>query len=278
MRAARLIRKCILLGARCLAALLILVQPASQALAAPSENASTPFGAKTASGGALIGIFYDLKQDQKRQPVKVDYLQTFAAFVDSGWDEAVLSPFFRVTRPIYATQVFTPYMPADEGPKVFGVENIVKPSHWLVVFKGQVSPPQDGVYRFVGASDDVLAVAVNGKTVLVSDWNAGTNPTRWVEPEPVPKNAKGAMRFGDWFACRHDQIIDLDVLIGEFPGGKFGAWLAYEKQGVNYPLSTDPALAGDPVVPVFQLAHQAIEPHDQRVPYTTDAPPWKGWQ
>ena len=260
------------------AAFLILFHATQRGSGEESPGSSTPFGAKTASGGALIGIFYDLKQNQTGQPVSVDYLKTFAAFVDSGWDEAVLSPFFKVTRPIYATQVFTPYMPASEGPKVFGVENIVKPSHWMVVFKGQVSPPEDGVYRFVGASDDIMAVAVDGKTVLVSDWNAGPNPTKWVEPEPAPKNARGVMRFGDWFPCRKDQIIDLDILIGEFPGGKFGAWVAYEKQGVNYPLSTNPALAGDPVVPVFQLAHQSIPPQDQRVPYTTDAPTWKSYQ
>jgi hypothetical protein len=211
---------------------------------AEPADAVANFGAATASGGTLIGIFYDLKQDQKGKPVNADYLKVFADFVDSGWDEAVLSRFFRVTRPIYATEVFTPYMPASDGPKAFGVENVVEPSHWMVVYKGQVSPPEDGTYRFVGCADDIMAVAVNGKTTLVTLWAGRTNPTNWVPQDPGYKNHRDEIRSGDWFTCRKDQIIDLDILIGEFPGGKSGAWLTYQKKGEQYPISTERGFDG----------------------------------
>ena len=80
----------------------LLLSPASR-----GEDAdSSIFGSAEKSSGSLIGIFYDLKQNQQRQPVKAEYLRVMGEFLDSGWDEAVLSKYFRGTKPIYATEVF----------------------------------------------------------------------------------------------------------------------------------------------------------------------------
>jgi hypothetical protein len=130
-----------------------------------SAQDSSNFGSTEKKDSALVGIFYDLKGNPKREPVNGDYEETLGQFLKSGWDENVLRRFFRSTRPVYATQIFIPW---GGAPKAFGLEKIVKPLQWFVVYKGQVSPPEDGTYRFVGASDDHMAVAVNGKTCLVS--------------------------------------------------------------------------------------------------------------
>lgn len=244
------------------------------------DSGETAFGSREKMDNAMLGIFYDLKQTPKQHPLpwRVDHLKTLGEFLDSGWDESVLSPYFRATKPIYATQVFIPTMEASAAPAAFNLAGIVRPSQWFVIYKAQVSPPEDGVYRFVGVADDVLAVGVNSKTVLVSNFGAHRNYSQWTEPSPaesIPVWA-GKMRRGNWFSCRKGEIIDLDILIGEIPGSLFGAWLLIEKQGKTYPTVVDPKLGVQPVLPVFQVKKKAI-PYvrgDKTIPFSTDSAPW----
>ncbi|MEA3207575.1 MAG: hypothetical protein QOE70_632 [Chthoniobacter sp.] len=240
-----------------------------------ADSESLVFGSTEKTSGSLIGIFYDLKQNQQRQAVKADYLRTMGEFLDSGWDEAVLSRFFRGTKPIYATEVFIPWMGAGAAPKAFELEKIVRPEQWFVIYKGQVSPPEDGTYRFVGLADDVLAVAVNGKTELVSNFgNAQTSKWREAAPAEAIKVEPGKLRRGDWFEARKGKIVDLDILIGEHPGTAFGAWLLIERKGVKYPVVTDPKFGEQQVLPVFQVKKTALVVKKKDVPFSTDAEPW----
>lgn len=255
----------------------ILIGAISLSARAADNPESSAFGSSENPGDALIGIFYDLKQNQKGEPIKADYFQTVGEFLRSGWDESVLSPFFRVTRPIYATQVFIPNIGAGAGPMAFHVEDVVKPEQWIVVYKGQVSPPEDGTYRFVGIADDALAVAVNGKTTLVSHFGHWADLSGWKEFEPDKPNLlveSGKLRHSDWFECRKDQIIDLDILIGEYPGNAFGAWLLIEKKGVDYPLVDVPHFGKIPAYPVFQVRSQPIAPGNYGVPFSVGSTPW----
>jgi hypothetical protein len=253
------------------ALIVVLAVVAGGGLSLQAAEDSSAFGSTEKNNSALIGIFYDLKQNQKRESVNGDYLQTLGEFLKSGWDENVLRRYFRATRPIYATQVFIPHMGAGGAPKAFNVENVVQPQQWFVVYKGQVSPPEDGTYRFVGTSDDVMAVAINGKTCLVSHFMGTTDTSNWKLPEPTTTviTKVGPLRRGDWFECKKDQIIDLDILIGEYPGTAFGAWLFIEKKGSSYPTAN-----GVPVLPVFQVAKQSISPERQPIPFSTDSAPW----
>jgi hypothetical protein len=238
------------------------------------------FGSQEKSDGTLLGIFYDLKQNQKRQPLpsNIDHLKTLGEFVDSGWDENVLSRFFRGTRPIYATQVFIPTIGADTAPAAFGLAGVVKPSQWFVIYKAQVSPPEDGTWRFVGVADDVMAVGVNGKTVLVSNFGAHRNYSRWTEPAPneAVKVWAGTLKRGNWFTCRKGEIIDLDILIGEIPGNLFGAWLMIEKQGRTYPSVQDPKYGAQPVLPLFQVKKKTVANPGgpQSIPFSSGGEPW----
>ena len=241
----------------------------------PAAGLETSFGSSKKTAGSMLGIFFDLKQTQKRQPLPddVNHLQTLGAFLDSGWDESVLSRFFRATKPLYATEVMIHTMSADAAPQAFGLTGIVKPSHWFVIYKAQVSPPEDGTYRFVGIADDVLAVGVNGKTELVSLFGGHRNDSQWRESAPnesIPVWA-GKMKRGDWFACRKDQLIDLDILIGEIPGNLFGAWLLIEKQGAVYP-----SIGGHPLLPAFQVrAKPILNPGGEHaIPFSVNATPW----
>jgi hypothetical protein len=209
------------------------------------------FGRSEQVESALIGILYDLKQNQQREKQKPNYSSVVAKFIDNDWDEAVLNQYYRVSKPIYATQVFIPYIDAAAAPKAFKAEAYVEARHWVIHYKGQVSPPVDGTYRFVGQADDILAVAVNGETVLVGCHPGSGLPTRWQAKErPRVTSPCGWLTTGDWVDLRRDKPVDIDILVGERPGGGFAAWLLVERKGETYP--TDDK--GHPILPVFQLA------------------------
>ena len=255
-------------------ALLLLAVPGSH-----RAGAQETFGTRDSHGeAALLGIFYDLKQTQQRKPTGVsldDYDKIVANFINKNWDESVLGPHFRTVRSLNTTQIFIPMMSAGEAPRAFDAQTFVQPRMWLAHYKGQVSPPEDGTYRFVGFGDDLCAVAVDEKTVLVS---ALFNVPGWTAPVS-PKISVSDSRHltaGDWITLKKDQIIDLDVIIGERPGGKFGAFLLYEKQGVTYPLSD----THEPMLPVFQLVrHELPQLPVQRAPvFSIASQPWVGHQ
>lgn len=238
----------------------------------PEENKANVFGSEKKSEAALIGILYDLKQNQKREPQNVKYVELIGTFIREGWDEGILNRFFRVTKPLYTTQIFIPTMGANFAPKAFNAEKEVKPSAWVIHYKGQVSPPHAGTFRFVGLADDFVAVAVNGKTVMV-----GEHPGSQLEndgwrndPRQGPQTPSGKAVCGDWITLKEGEVVDLDVMIGERPGGQFGAWLMVEEQGVTYPPG--------PVLPVFQLAAHPLPEESRDVPKASAAKPEELWK
>ena len=225
-----------------------------------------------------MGIFYDLKQTQDHRPTGIDpdgYSAILDEFMSRGWDESVLNRYYRISKPLYTTQVFIPNMNADNGPKAFGAEKTVQPSRWVIHYKGQVAAPEPGTYRFWGIADDIIAVAVNGKTVLVGNRRDLQLPRlNWQATERDGAHAgDGKLRPGDWMTIHDGDILDLDILIGERPGGIFNAFLMVEKQGGIY----DTDRRGNLILPIFQIA-----PYD--TPKTRDAdfasgfPTWKSFQ
>ena len=240
------------------------------ASAAPVE---TSFGSSERKGATLIGIFYDLKQTQQREPIP-KFSRRYNSFLDeflvSGFDEAYINRFFRAALPLYTTQFAIPSMNADGAPKAFGVDGVVKPSYWIIHYKGQVAPPVDGTYRFVGNFDDMLDVAINRKVVLEGN-RPDTKFPRLGWKEPADKGPRVAAnhlaKYGDWITLKAGEPVDIDILIGERPGGQFHGVVLYEKQGDTYPRTAN----GEAILPLFQLAEKPM--NDQR--FLTDRPPWK---
>ncbi len=206
---------------------------------ADEKDAVGVFGSAQRSAGALIGILYDFKQNQKREPIPMDrqlFEKSVAQFIDGGWDEGFLNGYYRVPRALYTTELLVPTIDADTAPRAFGVEKTVQPRMWMVHYKGQVAAPADGTYRFLGDADDFVAVAVNGETVLVADIPGTRLRVKWFAKEPeVRFHGKYGGRFtaGDWITLRAGQPVDLDIITGESPGGQMRCQLAVEKQGAN---------------------------------------------
>ena len=231
-----------------------------------ADDNNSVFGSAQRSAGALIGILYDFKQTQKHEPVPMDrhlFEKLIAQFIDTGWDEGMLNGFYRVPRAMYATEILIPTINADLGPQVFGVEKTVQPRMWMVHYKGQVAAPTDGTYRFLADADDFTAVAVNGETVLVADIPGTRLQVKWFAKEPeVQLHGPHGGRFtpGDWIELRAGQPVDLDIILGESPGGQTRSQVAVEKKGVDYHGEMQP----------FQLAVTKNTP--------PGSVPWKGVQ
>lgn len=245
----------------------------------------TVFGSRTRKEGALIGIFYDLKQTQKREETGMsvgDYDRLVAKWLNNGWPEEDLSKFFRATRPMYADRIFVPKMWADHVPKIFDIDKYAKGRLWLVHYKGQVKPPHGGTFRFVGFCDDFIAVAINGRNVFVSHWPGMNFPgVDWRSPEGTgPRLVHGSIMVGDWFELKEDEVVDIDIAIGEIPGVHFSAWLFYEEKDKTYPMGPD----GVPLLPIFQVGDapmpelKPFQGQKSYPSYATDGPHWQAVQ
>ena len=245
---------------------------------------SSVFGTSKSTGGSLIGILYDLKQTQALEKLKMgphEYDKVVNEFLSSDWDEAVLNRYFRVTQPVFTTQVFIPLGRASVAPVAFSAEKIVEPSFFMVHYKGQVSPPSAGRWRFWGYGSEVCSVAVNGKTVLSSNWieHKVLNPIdtpdldRKSSAPPGRPVHCGLLTAGTWMNLRADEVVDLDVLIGERAGGSFCAVLLIEKEGETYEQQD-----GHAVYPIFQLApfDTPLPRKDSKAPpFARHGPIWK---
>lgn len=242
-----------------------------------AQEAANLFGSVEKSETALIGTFYDLKQTQRREPPAdhKEYSDVVEEFLANGWDESVLNRYFRASQALYTTQIFIPRMRADAAPKAYGVEKIVKPSAWVAHYKGQVSAPEDGTYRFVGGADDVLVAAVNGKTVFSYVlWKVKLPVWNQEDKDFSMKGGGWPMIAGNWFEVKKGEPFDLDILIGERPGGEFEAFLLYQKKGAAYSLDND----GKPLLPIFQLAHYDTPAGGQAPKFLKGSEIWKAYQ
>ena len=240
------------------------------------------FGTSKQSEAALIGVMYDFKQTPTHQGTNIDannYWDVLDEFIEKHWDESVVNRYYQVSRPIYATQIFIPNMSAADAPKAFGAEKTVQPSLWIIHYKGQVSPPAPGTYRFWGECDDAIAAAVNGKTELVAFFTDPLPKNGWKPSDSLgaPGGETIPIVPGDWFTLGPDEIMDLDVIIGERPGGAFNAFLMVEKKGATYAKDAQ----GHSILPIFQVApyDTPVDAHPGAEPqFAKGFPTWKSFQ
>ncbi|MBW8781146.1 MAG: hypothetical protein JF599_04555 [Verrucomicrobia bacterium] len=264
-----------------------------------------PFGFREPQpGGSLVGHLYDLKQLTTRKPnpllqkmlatlkgiAPYDELITkeVGAFIQSNSKSAYLdAKFYRSPNPLYTTQIFVPDTPADEAPKAYGAEQTVQPKCWIAHYRGRVSPPTTGIYRFVGGADDVMVVRLDGRLVLdggivnVSNFKTDRPQKPNYPYDFAPKNAmgipflnqrRGGFVVGKRMDLRAGLVYDLDIIIGESPGGFFFANLLVEKEGDTY--SKD--AKGNPILPIFRVADAPPPAKDQKTsPYQENGPVWR---
>ena len=234
------------------------------------KNFVGAFGASFKRPNALEGTLYDLKFSPSGKALGADAPQRIAqiqkAFetMDRNWSgtKALLDGRYRQAElKLYASNIFIPPRNAAEATKAFDCEKEIQAPGWLAYYEGNFSPPVTGKYRFVGLGDDIMVVAVGGKTVLSTFWpNSKLNVTRF-EASWLPKDAgktdgqglrfpphAGGRYSGEWLELRKGQAYRIQIAFGESYGGLFSAALLIEQQGVTYPTA-----GRDTQLPIFML-------------------------
>lgn len=214
-----------------------------------AKNFVSLFGMKMTGDkiSGLIGTFYDLKQTSSGKPTEcapaktgiAPYRNIVKAYIDSGWSLSKFSRFFRSPDYLIGGQLWIPSMSADEAPRAYEVEKLVKPSRWVIHYKANVEVPQDTPFRFVGSADDWMVVRFAGKTVLddgyermdidkIGDYrqmNQTVTDTYKIDRKPGSLNRVVA---GPWIKITKGTKVPMEVIVGETPGGVFDVYLAIE--------------------------------------------------
>jgi hypothetical protein len=263
-------------------------QPAGSGLSghnAPGEQvgAGSPFGSATNGGGHQFeGFLYDLKQTRDGQATNMDpglYEQKILEFVNSNWSEGVFRDYYKSSKSLSTPSIFVPIINADDGPKAFGVEGEVKPNMYCVLYKVTATPPEDGTYHFVGTADDILFVRVNGKTVLDGTDYGIDRDLRAKEKSFEMTNFHGTFPNNEqfWvglpFHVSAHESVDIEVLVGEEPGGKSDYFLFIQRDESTYEKQSN----GSPLLPVFQLDDKPIHPTAEPMSFPPFAPTPEPW-
>ncbi len=223
--------------------------------------------------GMLTGVFYDFKFTNGGQLAKdpgKDYAADITHFVMNGWNEGFLhSKYLRGSIPLYATQVFFPVIDSNEGPKNFKSPKPDSPGKWIVIYKGEVTPPQTGVYHFVAAGDDDMIIRFNGKNVLFHCEHIPT-PAELQGEEYHYAGERLSYARSLPVSVEQGKSYPIEILIGDDIPFKTFAKVLIEKEGEKYGKDA----AGGPILPVFSVDKVLVS--GTETPAHLDGPLWMG--
>jgi hypothetical protein len=249
-----------------------------------SDGDGSGYGSSSGGEDGFVGTIYDLKQSPDGKPTDMaENASEVGAAMDPNWETSpatrsqldllrnfikswnpdLLQDYYKAPITLTATQLCIPVGPSENAPKAFKVEGTIHARRWIIIYHAKIVAPESGTYRFIGYGDDFLVVRIDDKNVLDASLD---NYGEALEPEANGKDDVGAhggdksYTCGSWFEMEAGLSVDMQVLIGEGPGGESGFVLMIQKQG-------DDSTKGD--YPVFQL-------HDSPVPdANTLVPPSK---
>jgi hypothetical protein len=213
------------------------------------RNFVSLFGMKNTGGATLaglIGTLYDLKQTSGRQPTAMmdgktgipPYRAAVRDFLESGWSPGKLQKFFKSPDQLVSGQLFITGRSANDAPKAFEVEKLMKPSRWVVHYRCYVEVPSSLPFRFVGSGDDFLLVRWNRKialddgyeTFLAGGGNYKDFGEKVTKEYKIDRRPGGLHRLkaGPWIQATKGTKVPVEILMGETPGGVFDCYLAIE--------------------------------------------------
>ncbi|MBQ7024187.1 MAG: hypothetical protein IJN29_11425 [Akkermansia sp.] len=234
------------------------------------------FGEDVSEESALIGSFYDLKHpiDGKASPLhRQQVVDLFHKFNNKKWDQDIFKAYYSPKVKLYAPYFYLPRCKAAYGPEAFQCnENLsqgtpkVDPTAWVVVYRGVVTAPQSGSFRFVGMGDDTLLVRFDNKLVLESGWSIPTRKyfdqgthhsyQKEITQEAPSNNSRhqreitpktkgraiyqydstphwnknlGGIPSGVPFTVKKGEKYPIEILVSEIPGTEFGFCLLVEE-------------------------------------------------
>lgn len=237
-----------------------------------------PFGLLQApKSGALTGTLYLMPSEQyKTNQEEVDgfkkWLKSVAA---SGWSDSSFHDLPKSPKQLFSTQILIPRIVALEAPKAFGVNKQKSLVRFFIRYRGKVSPPRTGRWRFVGYGDDILVVRLGGKVVLESSapWGKRGQPglTGWTPTKFYNYGPKLNYAVGEWIQLNSSGSYDLEISMSEEPReGHTSAILLVEEEGATYEKTS----SDQPILPPWTLAPEpAVAAGTLTVPILSKAAP-----
>lgn len=217
------------------------------------------FGSDVDEQSALVGRFYDLKQpiDGKSRPLhRQQVVELFRQFNNKKWDSKLFEGYYSPKVKLYAPYFYLPRCKAEYGPEAFQCNETaekprVRPSDWVVIYRGIVTAPESGTFRFAGMGDDVLMVRFNNKLVLESGWSIPTRGSMTLGTDksyqreittrkegralyqykttPHWNHSLGGILTGTPFKVQKGKKYPIEILVSEIPGNEFGFCLLLEE-------------------------------------------------
>lgn len=210
------------------------------------EASFTDFGYTGPVAGTLRGLLFDTKQDPNGRVLVTEQqlndrsflmgrMQNISTeFTSGSWSlRALEREYFKAGRELYASYWVIGKGPAENAPAAFGVEDDVEPKSIIALYEGSFTPEESGEFRFLGKADDILVVRIGSEIVLDgSYYNKGSNWKGSTGKGPQLLGIGGfPPQFGSWMRWEKGKAMEMQVLIGEGPGGIFGCCLLYQKKG-----------------------------------------------
>ena len=230
--------------------------------------------------GALTGTLYLIPSDHYKtnDAEQEGFKSWLRKFNRDGWPESTLARLKKSPLVLYCYQIAIPKIIAQEAPKAFGVPPQEGMLRYLIRYRGKVSPPRNGKWRFVGFGDDIMIVRINGHVVLEASapWGKGkqTGLTgwSWVKTYDYTQKSSGHYIVGDWMQLDVAKPVDMEIYLSEeCRTGNTSAMLLVEEAGATH--ATPPGKL--PILPFWTLSpnHDTTD-NKSSIPVASNAPVW----
>lgn len=222
----------------------------------PDLSEITLLGSGQTIGNDFVGRFYDFKRSRSGSTKIMDpdnFRSELGRFVRSGFRQSTIAQYYESPKKLYTTSFCIPAIRSSMAPSAFG-EGDTLGYCWMAHYKGQLVYDKDIRFRFRGVGDDVLVVMVDGEVVLNASWPDDTENTVagfWQSSSADSRRfrlANNTAVVGDWIELKANEPKDMQVIIGEVPGGVFSAMLVVEVDGEEYSSNSQ----GGPILPIFK--------------------------
>jgi hypothetical protein len=220
----------------------------------PDIGESTIFGSGASIGNDFVGTYYDFNRSRNggfNSIIPDEFELVLLDFILDEWNTGRFRKFYQSKEKRYATCFMIPRIPSDLGPEAFG-EPGAAGYCWAILYKGKLVHKDGMTFRFWGMGDDILMVRVAGELVLAASY-----PNTLLQQGCgwISSSSKSGLFYlgnnkaqvGDWITLEPGVPLDMEVLIGESPGGSFNAMITVEEKGVDYHLTQQ----GGPLLPMF---------------------------